>query len=62
MVPIAGHTHEDADQMFSVISHALSSKFAILRTPSELQQFLSSEVYNADVSNVNDGSLVITSF
>ncbi len=40
----SGHTHEDIDQLFSVISRALS-KHKIIKDPDSLSQFLREQVW-----------------
>jgi hypothetical protein len=40
-----GHTHEDIDQLFSVISRALINKHAVLPTVEDFEQFLENEVW-----------------
>ena len=45
-----GHTHEDIDQMFSVISRKLKLK-RYIHTPQELERFLKEGVWN-DTENV----------
>ena len=48
---ISGHTHEDIDQLFSVISRRLREK-KYIHTPQEFESFLEREVFE-DSGNVH---------
>jgi len=45
LILFPGHTHEDIDQMFSVISKAMMNQVTPINTPKQFEQFLSKDVF-----------------